>query len=69
MATDQHKSPGERRLEDPLLWTLFLRRLGSGDVKHDAETIKSFAEMLKISPRRVLDKLRAHLHTDHPTLN
>jgi hypothetical protein len=57
------------RLDHPLLWTLFLRRLGSGDAVQDAETIRSFAEMLKISPRRVLDKLRAHLHTDHPTLN
>jgi hypothetical protein len=56
-------------LDHPVLWTEFLKRLGSGDSKHDAETIKSFAEMLGVSPRRVLDKLRAHLHTDHLTLN
>ena len=56
-------------LDHPLLWTLFLQRLGSGDVRRNAETIKSFAEMLGVDPRRVLDKLRAHLHTDHPTLN
>jgi hypothetical protein len=56
-------------LRDPLLWTLFLQRLGSGDAAQDAETIRSFAGMLKIDSRRVLNKLRAHLHTDHPTLN
>lgn len=56
-------------LDHPLLWTLFLRRLGSGDAVQDAETIRSFAKILKIDPRRVLDKLRAHLHVDHPTIN
>jgi hypothetical protein len=60
---------GEQRLEDRRLWTLFLRRLGSGDVVQDAETIKSFAEMLGVDVRRVLGKLRAHLHTDHTTIN
>jgi hypothetical protein len=60
---------GEQRLNDRRLWTLFLRRLGSGDVETDAATIKSFAEMLGIDAQRVLDKLRAHLHNDRETIH
>jgi hypothetical protein len=60
---------GEQRLNDRRLWTLFLRRLGSGDVETDAATIKSFAEMLGIYVQRVLDKLRAHLHNDRETIH
>jgi hypothetical protein len=60
---------GEQRLNDRRLWTLFLRRLGSGDVETDAATIKSFAEMLGIDVQRVLDKLRAHLHNDRETIH
>jgi hypothetical protein len=53
-------------LDDPVIWTLFLKRLGNGD-QQDAETISSFARRLGIDRNRIIAKLAAHYH-DNQTL-
>jgi hypothetical protein len=53
-------------LDDPVVWTLFLKRLGNGD-RQDAETISSFARRLGIDRSRIINKLKAH-YSEHLTL-
>jgi hypothetical protein len=53
-------------LNDPVVWTLFLKRLGNGD-QEDAETISSFARRLGVDRNRIIAKLAAHYH-DNETL-
>jgi hypothetical protein len=57
---------GGAALDDPVVWTLFLKRLGNGD-RQDAETISSFARRLGIDRNRIIAKLAAH-YSEHLTL-
>jgi hypothetical protein len=52
---------GGAALDDPVVWTLFLKRLGNGD-QQDAETISSFARRLGVDRNRIIAKLAAHYH-------
>jgi hypothetical protein len=57
---------GAAVLDDPVIWTLFLKRLGNDD-EQDAATITAFAKRLGIHRNRILAKLAAHYH-DNRTL-
>jgi hypothetical protein len=53
-------------LDDEVIWTLFLKRLGNGE-QEDAATISSFARRLGIDRSRIIAKLKAH-YSEHLTL-
>jgi hypothetical protein len=50
-----------RFLDDPIVWTCFLRTLGNSDAE-DAETIDGFARRLGIDRSRITAKIAAHYH-------
>jgi len=62
------KSPPLRWLDNPIMWREFNRRL-TGDIEYDCEIIRSFAEAAKIPLKRVLDKMKTHLHSGSSTMN
>jgi hypothetical protein len=57
---------GTAVLNDRVIWTLFLKRLGNSD-QEDAETITAFAQRLGVDRSRIIAKLAAHYH-DNQTL-
>jgi hypothetical protein len=53
-----------RFLDDEIVWSLFLKKLG-GSEEEDAATIDDFAARLGIDRNRILAKLAAHYHESH----
>ena len=49
-------------LDNPIFWSAFLRRLSHTDPQYDVETIRSMCEATRISPQRVVAKMKAHMH-------
>jgi hypothetical protein len=55
---------GTAVLDDPIVWTLFLKRLG-GTNDEDAAVIDRFAQRLGIDRSRVINKLATHFHANY----
>jgi hypothetical protein len=54
--------PAGDSLDDPFFWSEFLKRLSHTDPEYDAEIIRSLCEATRISPQRVLAKMKAYMH-------
>jgi hypothetical protein len=68
--TEKSSMSGDELLDHPYLWSEFQKRLSLGlDIEHDCKTIRSFAEMLKLPPHRVVNKMRTYCHPSNGTLN
>ncbi len=54
--------PPTDSLDNPFFWHEFLKRLSHTDIEYDVEIIGSLCEATRISPQRVLAKMKAHMH-------
>jgi hypothetical protein len=54
--------PAGDSLDNPIFWHEFLKRLSFCDIEYDVEIIRSLCEAIRISPQRVLAKMKAHMH-------
>jgi hypothetical protein len=52
-------------LDHPIFWSEFLKRLSHTDPQHDAELIQSMCEATRISPQRVVAKMKTYMHYDN----
>ncbi len=52
-------------LDNPFFWHEFLKRLSFCDVAYDVELIRSLCEATRITPQRVLAKLKTHYADAH----
>lgn len=68
--TAKSSMTGADLLEHPVLWREFHKRLSMGaDAEHDRQAIKAFADMLKLSPHRVVNKMRTFCHPSNGTIH
>jgi hypothetical protein len=70
MTSQKSSMTGDELLEHPFLWSEFQKRLSMGyDREYDCEIVRSFAEMLKIPPYRVVNKMKTFCHPSNGTIN
>ena len=54
-------------IDDPLFWHEFLRRLSHTDPEYDTEIIRSLCEATRVSPQKVLAKMKTYMHYANPS--
>jgi hypothetical protein len=54
-------------IDNPLFWSLFLKKLSHTDTHYDAEIIRSLCEATGVPAARVVAKMRTYLHYADPS--